>query len=136
MPLFGLFDSKSTRAKKQDASRAEFSRRLMQDPAIRKKVQECLERNAWRRAHCASAIMSARSLSDFFTERTPQGLCNFIEERDSKLFWKEKVASQGLEAVKRSLLKDAPSGWNDCDVMGYRSYASPAIHRQFKKMMR
>ena len=127
MPLFGLFDSKSTRAKKQDASRAEFSRRLMQDPAIRKKVQECLERNAWRRAHCAS---------DFFTERTPQGMCNFIEERDSKLFWKEKVASQGLEAVKRSLLKDAPSGWNDCDVMGYRSYASPAIHRQFKKMMR
>ena len=106
--VFGLF--KSQQQKEDDLRRAnkEYRALLLRDPVVRRKMLECQATSRLKNKHCTAVVLAAKSFDAFTSDTTPEGRCHYIEGRGNFSFYDDIYRKEGLEGVKRQILRGIP----------------------------
>lgn len=113
----------------------QLSRQLMQHPQVQQQMAQCHMKQSRRDSFCRHAVLSSRSIDDFYTQNTPQGKCLFIEDYEDTGYYRNLIAKQGFAGFQQQVLRNPP--WiEECHPMKFvpTSMQRHPMYREYHKL--
>jgi hypothetical protein len=112
-----FFQSRKKREERRRRLRAQFDRRLAQDPRVIRKVEQCQAKYT----QCPKVVLATKNYRNFLTNSTPAGRCRFFEGGEDGTYLREQIIEHGFEKVKRNIASDFTPSF-------IKFMCSPSVH--------